>query len=224
MVSKLTVAMISCFVCGIVIWSCVEFLIYFKLDEGWDHSDHCSIYNVNYYRMSLGLDSDSGEEFWEFYALFKVKLLIDGEERRGFGCGSRYADMNSATSMNGTYPWQYGVCSDSAQCGGQLLQPFWYCNDCIVCDQFLGEDTECSWFLKTFENSFDDVEDIPPNYDPPVPTEGASFIQVRLRDSVNYDKPGYIVMYVFCVGLMMGIPCLIWLCTCTRWVVNKCRH
>lgn len=206
--------MIPIFITGLITWACTEFLVFYPYtSQEWDEADRCKVASVDRYAFTGVTSAKSGGIVYHtYYSLFKVNLMIDGVWRKGFACGSDYASMTASGTINGTYPYDYSTCKSEIDCGTQLMMPVWYCNDCKVCDQYLQEERRCWWFIKQSEEDFiSDVEDFPPNYDVAYPTEYSSFIQVRFREDQNFDQETYEAFYATTVGVLMGVPVLIWL-------------
>jgi hypothetical protein len=218
----LAYALIPFFIVGLVVWACMEcFIFYPYMHQEWDEADRCKIASVDRYALITNITEDD-EVLYAFYSLFKVNLEIDGVWRKGYACGSELASDSATIQYNGTYPYEYGPCMSESSCGTQLLMPLWYCSNCKVCDQLFQEERTCWWFIKHSEHDhIEHVEDFPPNYDIEYPTEYSTFIQVRFREEEYFDYPTYEAFYALTVGVLMGIPLLIWGILGVKRLINK---
>ena len=185
------------FVAGIVIWSCMYFIIYYPLLHRTWTKANCTITEVRDFTITYMTVT----ELSVYTAIVESNNTVVGE---GYGCSSSANEaVLNVEIVGGTYPYEYMDCSDiylvpSDSCKeDELLQPNWMCFD--QSDKYgfqVGNRVECKYYVNGNENA--------DTYT--YPQAGENFIEVLYHEEVFIPMADYIALWLCVFGLMCVLP------------------
>lgn len=187
------------FVAGIIIWSCMYFIIYYPLLHRTWKDANCTITEVR--NFTLFYLSETGFSVYTV-EVYNNNTLIGV----GYGCSSTsYQASLSLEIIGGGYAYEYIDCSNPGITVGhcneeELLQPSWLCFNPE--DKYLhqiGRSEECKYYVNGDESAG--------SYG--YPRSGEDFIEVLFQDEVYIPSADYIALWVCVFGLMCVLPCLL---------------
>lgn len=187
------------FIAGVIIWSCIYFIIYYPLlRRSWTQAT-CTVTEVRDFRVYSLMST----EIQVYTAVIYSNNSRIGE---GYGCASTASEAAiSRDAAAGHYPYQYMECDISYVSGGpckegELLQPAWFCVDYGDRGKYqVGSSVECQYDVNG-ETQAD-------NYTHP--QEGGDFIEVLFKDEVYIPMADYIALWVCAFGFMCVLPCVL---------------
>jgi hypothetical protein len=198
---KVAVVLLSVvFVMGIVIWSCMYFIIYYPLLHRTWRDANCTITEVRDFKT----ESSSLSVALSVYA-----AEVTSKNTRigvGYGCSSTaYDALMSAEISSGDYPYEYIDCRGSAvnsdSCyEDELLQPSWLCFNHK--DRPLYQ-VASRWKCKYYINGDEHAESYT------YPQSGEDFIEVLYKDEVYIPMADYVILWVVVFGMMCVLSCIL---------------
>ena len=185
-------------ICGVVIWACMYFIIYYPLlDRTWIPAN-CTITNIR----AFTIGALTTNYFNVYTAAVEVNNTVLG---LGYGCASTAYDASISEDLaEGLYGYEYYGCGGLwvyvyDECyEGELLQPNWLCFDYLDVDEYqVGTRTPCKYYLNGHGPDFS------------YPQEDADFIEVIYQDEVYIPWADYNALWVCVFGGMICLPCLL---------------
>jgi hypothetical protein len=187
------------FVMGIIIWSCMYFIIYYPLLHRIWKDANCTITEIRNFTMIYVLVTE--------FSVYAAEVTSNNTRIGvGYGCSSTsYQATLSLEIASGGYPYKYLDCSSPGitvvSCyEDELLQPSWLCFDPE--DKYLrqiGNSVECKYYINGDESAESYA----------YPQSGEDFIEVLYQDEVYIPMADYIALWVCVFGLMCVLPCLL---------------
>ena len=182
---------------GVLIWSCMYFIIYAPLLERTWKPANCSISEIR----GISISSLSTTYFSVYTAVVEVNNTVLG---LGYGCASSDYEAIIGDDLGlGWYPYEYAGCSGvtwmTNECyDWELLQPPWFCFDYDDKDEYqVGNRTPCKYYLNGSGPDFS------------YPQVDADFIEVIYQDEVYIPWADYYALWVCVFGGMICLPCLL---------------
>ena len=183
------------FIMGIILWSCIYFLVYYPLlHRSWTKAN-CTITEVRNFQINFIRTTN--------FSVYTAKVESGGiAVGEGYGCSSSANEQVLTEQISHyVYPYQYLDCSDifvepSEACKeDELLQPSWMCFDPSDMHE-VGNQVECKYYVNGNENA--------DTYT--YPQAGEDFLEVLYQEAVYIPMGDYIALWVCVFGLMCVLP------------------